>query len=156
MPEKSYLALFFIDCLPQTERASESKTLNFGTAREKFSPQLQKPFILPNLINFVQIYQNWTAFSLQKWINCSIRMPPLPESSKNSHHDEFLCGVVEGFYGRPWTTEQRKDLFTKLQVHIAKYWLCVSMEFLEFPSQKLDAIFRVCLKNEKYQSKGIE
>ncbi len=22
----------------------------------------------------------------------------------------FLCGVVEGFYGRPWTTEQRKDL----------------------------------------------
>ena len=29
---------------------------------------------------------------------------------------EFLCGVVEGFYGRPWTTEQRKDLFTKMQV----------------------------------------
>jgi len=28
----------------------------------------------------------------------------------------FLCGVVEGFYGRPWTTEQRKDLFTKMQV----------------------------------------
>lgn len=29
---------------------------------------------------------------------------------------EFLCGVVEGFYGRPWTTEQRKDLFSKMQV----------------------------------------
>nr|CAG4641483.1 EOG090X01OH [Eurycercus lamellatus] len=27
----------------------------------------------------------------------------------------FFCGVVEGFYGRPWTLEQRKDLFTKLQ-----------------------------------------
>lgn len=27
----------------------------------------------------------------------------------------FLCGVVEGFYGRPWTTEQRKDLFRKLK-----------------------------------------
>lgn len=25
----------------------------------------------------------------------------------------FICGVVEGFYGRPWTTEQRKDLFRK-------------------------------------------
>uniref|UniRef100_A0A8D8F4P9 protein O-GlcNAcase n=1 Tax=Culex pipiens TaxID=7175 RepID=A0A8D8F4P9_CULPI len=27
----------------------------------------------------------------------------------------FLCGVVEGFYGRPWTTEQRKDLFRKMK-----------------------------------------
>ncbi|GLG94788.1 Uncharacterized protein GBIM_01914 [Gryllus bimaculatus] len=27
----------------------------------------------------------------------------------------FICGVVEGFYGRPWTTEQRKDLFQKLK-----------------------------------------
>jgi len=26
----------------------------------------------------------------------------------------FLCGVVEGFYGRPWTSEQRKDLFRKM------------------------------------------
>ncbi|KAJ8377313.1 hypothetical protein AAFF_G00261620 [Aldrovandia affinis] len=24
---------------------------------------------------------------------------------------EFLCGVVEGFYGRPWSIEQRKVLF---------------------------------------------
>ncbi|CAG0883171.1 unnamed protein product [Cyprideis torosa] len=29
--------------------------------------------------------------------------------------EEFICGVVEGFYGKPWTTEQRKDLFAKLQ-----------------------------------------
>ncbi len=28
----------------------------------------------------------------------------------------FICGVVEGFYGRPWTTEQRKDLFAKMNV----------------------------------------
>ncbi|XP_064095431.1 protein O-GlcNAcase-like isoform X1 [Macrobrachium nipponense] len=27
----------------------------------------------------------------------------------------FVCGVVEGFYGRPWTPEQRKDLFAKQQ-----------------------------------------
>ena len=31
---------------------------------------------------------------------------------------DLLVGVVEGFYGRPWTTEQRKDLFTKMQVRI--------------------------------------
>nr|CAG4651614.1 EOG090X01OH [Triops cancriformis] len=28
---------------------------------------------------------------------------------------KFVGGVVEGFYGRPWTTDQRKDLFVKLQ-----------------------------------------
>lgn len=35
---------------------------------------------------------------------------------KNSEIEEkknFICGVIEGFYGRPWTTEQRKDLFSK-------------------------------------------
>ncbi|XP_072935838.1 protein O-GlcNAcase [Epargyreus clarus] len=33
----------------------------------------------------------------------------------NSTRNDFICGVVEGFYGRPWTTEQRKDLFQKLK-----------------------------------------
>ncbi|XP_047539656.1 protein O-GlcNAcase isoform X1 [Vanessa atalanta] len=33
----------------------------------------------------------------------------------NSKRKDFICGVVEGFYGRPWTTEQRKDLFQKLK-----------------------------------------
>ncbi|XP_076026880.1 protein O-GlcNAcase [Genypterus blacodes] len=28
---------------------------------------------------------------------------------------EFLCGVVEGFYGRPWTMDQRKVLFQWMQ-----------------------------------------
>ena len=28
---------------------------------------------------------------------------------------EFVCGVVEGFYGRPWTTDQRKELFRSLK-----------------------------------------
>ena len=37
-------------------------------------------------------------------------------SVSSESDSEFLCGVVEGFYGRPWTTEQRKDLFTKMQV----------------------------------------
>ncbi|KAG7200769.1 hypothetical protein KM043_001314 [Ampulex compressa] len=33
----------------------------------------------------------------------------------NTKNGNFICGVVEGFYGRPWTTEQRKDLFQKLK-----------------------------------------
>ena len=33
----------------------------------------------------------------------------------DSGERQFLVGVVEGFYGRPWTTEQRKDLFSKMQ-----------------------------------------
>jgi len=27
----------------------------------------------------------------------------------------FLCGVVEGFYGRPWTCDQRRELFCRMQ-----------------------------------------
>jgi len=27
----------------------------------------------------------------------------------------FHCGVVEGFYGKPWTTEQRSHLFRQLK-----------------------------------------
>lgn len=27
----------------------------------------------------------------------------------------FVCGVVEGFYGRPWTADQRRDLFVKMR-----------------------------------------
>lgn len=28
---------------------------------------------------------------------------------------DFISGVIEGFYGRPWTIEQRKKLFTRYQ-----------------------------------------
>uniref|UniRef100_H2Z2S4 protein O-GlcNAcase n=1 Tax=Ciona savignyi TaxID=51511 RepID=H2Z2S4_CIOSA len=28
----------------------------------------------------------------------------------------FMCGVVEGFYGRPWTAEQRIELFRRMSV----------------------------------------
>ncbi|CAK9299287.1 unnamed protein product [Gordionus sp. m RMFG-2023] len=37
---------------------------------------------------------------------------------------KFLCGIVEGFYGRPWTIEQRKELFkrmNKLQLNTYMY-----------------------------------
>lgn len=35
------------------------------------------------------------------------------QAAKSSSSKSFICGVIEGFYGRPWTTEQRKDLFRK-------------------------------------------
>ncbi|XP_056388844.1 protein O-GlcNAcase isoform X2 [Hyla sarda] len=35
--------------------------------------------------------------------------------TETSANRRFLCGVVEGFYGRPWTMEQRKELFRRLQ-----------------------------------------
>lgn len=36
-------------------------------------------------------------------------------SNVNSRNENLVCGVVEGFYGRPWTTEQRKDLFQRMK-----------------------------------------
>ncbi|KAH8312042.1 hypothetical protein KR044_009075 [Drosophila immigrans] len=39
---------------------------------------------------------------------------PLEHASPDQQR-QFICGVIEGFYGRPWTTEQRKDLFRKLK-----------------------------------------
>ncbi|CAH8457057.1 unnamed protein product [Schistosoma bovis] len=36
------------------------------------------------------------------------------EDSKTLVNKEFLTGVVEGFYGRPWTYPQRKELFRRM------------------------------------------
>lgn len=32
-----------------------------------------------------------------------------------NNNNEFICGVVEGFYGKPWSCDQRKDLFKRLR-----------------------------------------
>ena len=46
---------------------------------------------------------------------------PGPDNDTNTANDNvenrrpFVCGVVEGFYGRPWTLGQRKDLFEKME-----------------------------------------
>ncbi|XP_059615750.1 protein O-GlcNAcase-like [Phlebotomus argentipes] len=40
---------------------------------------------------------------------------PVDGNFNMKNEKQFICGVVEGFYGRPWTTEQRKDLFAKLK-----------------------------------------
>uniref|UniRef100_A0A3B3B9Q5 protein O-GlcNAcase n=1 Tax=Oryzias melastigma TaxID=30732 RepID=A0A3B3B9Q5_ORYME len=34
---------------------------------------------------------------------------------ESTGHRKFISGVVEGFYGRPWTMEQRKELFRRQQ-----------------------------------------
>jgi len=42
--------------------------------------------------------------------------PASGETSDDIERDRpFLCGVVEGFYGRPWTLAQRKELFEKME-----------------------------------------
>ncbi|XP_042909994.1 protein O-GlcNAcase isoform X1 [Parasteatoda tepidariorum] len=38
-----------------------------------------------------------------------------PADDCKQNAKEFYCGVVEGFYGRPWTPEQRRDLFVKMK-----------------------------------------
>lgn len=35
-------------------------------------------------------------------------------NDRNNNND-FICGVVEGFYGKPWSCDQRKDLFKRLK-----------------------------------------
>ncbi|XP_078079126.1 protein O-GlcNAcase isoform X2 [Mustelus asterias] len=41
---------------------------------------------------------------------------PLPQRSEpTGDKKKFLCGVVEGFYGRPWSMEQRKELFRRMR-----------------------------------------
>lgn len=42
-------------------------------------------------------------------------MADVEEATAEKKNNNFICGVIEGFYGRPWTTEQRKDLFRKLK-----------------------------------------
>ncbi|XP_067909282.1 protein O-GlcNAcase isoform X2 [Heterodontus francisci] len=43
--------------------------------------------------------------------NRPLPQPPNPTGDKK----KFLCGVVEGFYGRPWSMEQRKELFRRMR-----------------------------------------
>jgi protein O-GlcNAcase / histone acetyltransferase len=42
-------------------------------------------------------------------------MSPGSPLSSDPEDNRFLLGLVEGFYGRPFTSEQRKDLFKKLK-----------------------------------------
>ncbi|XP_055907618.1 protein O-GlcNAcase isoform X1 [Eupeodes corollae] len=42
-------------------------------------------------------------------------MADVEKATAEKKNSNFICGVIEGFYGRPWTTEQRKDLFRKLK-----------------------------------------
>ncbi|KAG7512311.1 hypothetical protein JOB18_026379 [Solea senegalensis] len=49
---------------------------------------------------------------------CAEAPGPVEESGigiESTDHRKFISGVVEGFYGRPWTMEQRKELFRRQQ-----------------------------------------
>ncbi|XP_040923490.1 protein O-GlcNAcase isoform X1 [Betta splendens] len=49
---------------------------------------------------------------------CAEAPGPVEESGigvEPQGHRKFISGVVEGFYGRPWTMEQRKELFRRQQ-----------------------------------------
>ncbi|XP_076016998.1 protein O-GlcNAcase [Genypterus blacodes] len=49
---------------------------------------------------------------------CAEAPRPVDEPSigvEPTGHRKFISGVVEGFYGRPWTMEQRKELFRRQQ-----------------------------------------
>uniref|UniRef100_A0A8C4EJT5 Protein O-GlcNAcase n=1 Tax=Dicentrarchus labrax TaxID=13489 RepID=A0A8C4EJT5_DICLA len=49
---------------------------------------------------------------------CAEALGPVEESDiavEPTGHRKFISGVVEGFYGRPWTMEQRKELFRRQQ-----------------------------------------
>ncbi|XP_038594008.1 protein O-GlcNAcase isoform X2 [Micropterus salmoides] len=49
---------------------------------------------------------------------CAEAPGPVGESGiavEPTGHRKFISGVVEGFYGRPWTMEQRKELFRRQQ-----------------------------------------
>lgn len=38
---------------------------------------------------------------------------PHDDNDRDPPRKDFICGAVEGFYGRPWTLAQRKDMFEK-------------------------------------------
>lgn len=42
-------------------------------------------------------------------------IPTNVDTDINCHNGNFLCGVVEGFYGRPWTIRQRSKLFQRMK-----------------------------------------
>ena len=38
--------------------------------------------------------------------------------------EDFLCGVVEGFYSRPWSVDQRLDLYEKMEKYRLNTYVC--------------------------------
>lgn len=50
--------------------------------------------------------------SLRKYIKLNMNELQLNDGNND---DQFICGVVEGFYGKPWNCDQRIDLFKRLK-----------------------------------------
>ena len=46
------------------------------------------------------------------------------DSSEMATSEHFLCGVVEGFYSRPWSENQRLDLYEKMDKYGLNTYVC--------------------------------
>ena len=44
--------------------------------------------------------------------------------TKMANGEDFLCGVVEGFYSRPWSVDQRLDLYEKMEKYGLNTYVC--------------------------------
>ena len=44
--------------------------------------------------------------------------------------EDFLCGVVEGFYSRPWSVDQRLDLYEKMEKYRLNTYVCTVYLYL--------------------------
>ncbi|EJW88664.1 hyaluronidase [Wuchereria bancrofti] len=66
----------------------------------------------------IRQFEYWRCRSV-RWIGCSayytMQTRSKTKAEKERRAAQFLCGIVEGFYGRPWTADQRKDLFARMK-----------------------------------------
>ncbi|CAL9687909.1 unnamed protein product [Knipowitschia caucasica] len=56
-----------------------------------------------------------SPISAEACVEAPVSAPETSHGVELSDHRKFISGVVEGFYGRPWTMEQRKELFRRQQ-----------------------------------------
>ena len=59
------------------------------------------------------IGKNITKFGKEAFASKEKAEKDAEDMEINGPEHSFMCGVVEGFYGRPWTAEQRKELFRR-------------------------------------------
>ena len=49
-----------------------------------------------------------------------------------AYGEDFLCGVVEGFYSRPWSVDQRLDLYEKMEKYRLNTYVCTIKKLYVF------------------------
>ena len=63
------------------------------------------------------------------------------QNKMGEKNGRFYSGVIEGFYHRPWTTEQRLDLFKKMKKFSLNSYLYAPKE-IKFVFNKSRGVFR--------------